>query len=123
MAEILYKDLSYQVVGAAMEVHRQLGPGFLEAIYHNALVHELALQAIPFESKKVLPVMYKGQPVGDYEADIIVADKIVLELKSVQALNAAHIAQAHHYLAATGLRLAILLNFGRESLDMKRVAK
>jgi GxxExxY protein len=123
VAEILYRELSFKVVGAAMEVHRHLGPGFLEVVYHNALVQEFELQGIPFESKKPLPVVYKGKTVGMYEADIVVEEKIVLELKCVRALNAAHIAQAHHYLAATGMRLAILFNFGHESLDMKRVAK
>ena len=123
MAEILYPELSFQVVGAAMEVHKALGPGFLEAVYHTALAHELGLQGVSFESHLALPVTYKGIVVGRYEADMVIADKIVLELKSVQALNAAHIAQAHHYLAATGLHLAILLNFGRESLETKRVAK
>jgi len=123
VAEILYRDLSFKVVGAAMEVHRQLGPGFLEVVYHNALVHELTLQRIPCETTKPLPVVYKGKTVGMYEADVVVDEKIVLELKCARALNAAHIAQAHHYLAATGMRLAILLNFGQESLEMKRVAK
>jgi GxxExxY protein len=123
VGEILHRELSFRVVGASMEVHRQLGPGFLEAVYHNALVHELTLQGILFETKKPLPVVYKGQTVGMYEADIVVDKKIVLELKSVQGLNSNHIAQAHHYLAATGMRLAFLLNFGQESLDMKRVAK
>ncbi len=123
MAEILYPELSFQVVGAAMEVHKALGPGFLEAVYHTALAHELRLQGVAFASQLALPVTYKGVRVGVYEADMVVDEKIVLELKAVQALNAAHIAQAHHYLAATGLRLAILLNFGRESLETKRVAK
>ncbi len=123
MAEILYRELSFQIIGAAMEVHRTLGPGFLEAVYHNALVHELSLRAIPFESKRHLPVSYKGVSVGTYEADLIVDDKIILELKAMRALSAAHIAQAHHYLAATGLRLAILVNFGAPSLETQRVVK
>ncbi len=123
MTELLFAELSYQVVGAAMEVHKALGPGFLEAVYHTALAHELGLQGIPFTSHTALPVVYKGVKVGLYEADMIVDEKIIVELKSVQALNAAHVAQAHHYLAATGLRLALLLNFGAKSLETKRVAK
>lgn len=102
MAEILYKDLSFQVVGAAMEVHRQLGPGFLEQVYHNALAHELTLQSVPFESHKALPVLYKDQTVGVYEADLVIDSKIIVELKSGAGLHAAHFAQAQHYLAATG---------------------
>jgi GxxExxY protein len=123
MAEILYKDLSFSVVGAAMEVHGQLGGGFLESVYHTALAFELGLRGIPFESRKPLPVLYKGQLVGQYEADLVVDGLIILELKSVQAISAAHIAQAHHYLAATGLRLAIIMNFGAMSLETKRIAK
>lgn len=123
MAEILYKELSFAAVGAAMEVHSQLGPGFLESVYHTALEYELGLRQIPFESHKALPVLYKAKTIGQYEADIIVDDAIILELKAVSTISASHIAQAHHYLAATGLRLAIILNFGAESLQTKRIAK
>ena len=121
MAEILYKELSYQIVGAAMEVHNVLGPGFLEAVYEEALAHELDLRKIPFERQKRLSVFYKGRNVGDYIADMVVGDKIILELKAVTALNKIHEVQAHNYLAATGLRLAILINFGAGSLQHRRV--
>ena len=123
MVEILYKDLSFRIVGAAMEVHRTLGPGFLEAVYEGALAHELALRGIRFERQKRLPVRYKGQLVGDYVADFVVEDQIVLELKAVSRFNPTHEAQAHNYLAATGLRLAILLNFGAPSLQQQRVVR
>jgi len=123
MAEILYKELSYAIVGAAMEVHRLLGPGFLEAIYQAALAHELSLRAIPFEQHFKLPVTYKGLALGDYEADFVVEKKIILELKAMQSLNSKHEAQAVHYLAATGLQLAILLNFGADSLEYRRVIR
>ena len=106
-----------------MEVHRVLGPGFLEAVYQKALVSELSLQGIRFEEFKQLPVYYKEKLVGNYEADIVVEDQIILELKSISALNDRHKAQAIHYLTATGLRLAILLNFGAPSLQHKRVVK
>ena len=123
MTEILYKELSFAAVGAAMEVHQQLGPGFLESVYHTALAYELGLRNIPFESHKPLPVLYKGIVLGQYEADIVVEQMIILELKAVFAISSAHIAQAHHYLAATGLRLAIIINFGSGSLVTRRVAK
>jgi len=123
MAEILYKELSYAIVGAAMEVHRILAPGFLEAVYQAALAHELSLRGIHFEQFKKLPVTYKGVLVGDYGADMVVEDKIILELKGVSGLHPKHEAQAQNYLAATGLRLAILLNFGAESLQQQRVVK
>ena len=123
MTEILFKELSFAIIGAAMEVHRILGPGFLEAVYQAALEHELALRGIPFEIQKRLAVTYKGRLVGDYIADIVVDGQIILELKAISALTKAHEAQAHNYLAATGLRLAILLNFGANSLQQERVVK
>ena len=123
MVQVLYKELSYAIVGAAMEVHRILGPGFLEAVYQKALAHELALRGIRFEQFKRLPVYYKGVLIGEYEADFVIEDKIILEIKAVSKLHPRHEAQAHHYLAATGLRLAILLNFGARSLEYQRIVK
>jgi GxxExxY protein len=123
MAEILFKELSFTVVGAAMEVHKVLGPGFLEAVYQAALAHELKLRDVPFIQLIHLPVTYKGVLVGDYIADFVIDGKIILEIKSVSKLNASHQAQAMHYLAATGYRLAILLNFGQGSLEQRRIVK
>jgi GxxExxY protein len=123
VTEVLYKELSYEIIGAAMEVHRTLGPGFLEAVYQAALAHELTLRGIRFEQFKKLPVTYKGVLVGNYEADFVVEDKIILELKAVSGFHPQHEAQAIHYLTATGLRLAILLNFGSASLQHKRMVK
>lgn len=123
MTGLLFKELSFAVVGAAMEVHRILGPGFLEAVYQAALEHELTLRGIPFERQKRLAVVYKGQIVGEYIADLVIDGKIILELKAVSQLTPAHEAQAHHYLAATGLHLAILLNFGAPSLERKRIVR
>ena len=123
MAEILHKEVSYAVVGAAMEVHRELGPGFLETVYQKALACELARCGIPIEEQKVLPVYYKDHLVGDYKADFVIDGKIIVELKSVSALNAAHEAQALHCLAATKMQLAILINFGASSLQTKRIVR
>lgn len=123
MTEILYKELSYEVVGAAMEVHRILGSGFLEAVYQAALAHEFRQRGIPFEQYKKLKVEYKGVIVGDYEADFLVDSKIVVELKATSAFIKKDEAQAHNYLAATGVHLAILLNFGVESLQSQRIIR
>lgn len=123
MTEILYKQLSFAVVGAAMEVHRILGSGFLEAVYQTALQKELSLRGIPFRYQVELPVKYKDEFVGIYKADLIVDEKIIVEIKSVSHLNSAHDAQAIHYLSATGLELALLLNFGGGSLVHRRVVK
>ncbi len=123
MTKILYKDLSYALIGAAMEVHNTLGRGFLGAVYQAALAHELTLRGIRFEQQVKLPVYYKGQLVGDYIADFVVEGKIILELKAIAQLAPVHKAQAHNYLVATGLSLAILLNFGATSLERERVIR
>ena len=123
MVELIYKELTFAVIGAAMEVHRILGPGFLEAVYQVALERELTLRGVPFERQVKLPVTYKDFLVGEYVADLVIDKKFVVEIKAVSKFNASHQAQAMHYLAATGLRLALLLNFGTGSLEHRRVIK
>ena len=123
MTEILHKALSFAVIGAAMEVHRILGPGFLEAVYQAALEKELSLRGILFQRQVDLPVYYKDTLIGIYKADLVVDDKIIIEIKGISRLNSSHEAQALHYLAATGLELAILINFGSSSLEHRRVIK
>ena len=123
MAEILYKELSYRVIGVAMEVHKILGSAFLEAVYQAAFDYELTVRGIPFEPQKPLPVNYKGQIIGEYKADFVVDKLIILELKAVSTITETHDAQAHNYLAATGLRLAIIINFASKSLEYKRIVK
>jgi GxxExxY protein len=123
MAEILFKALSFAIIGAAMEVHQILGPGFLESVYQAALEKELKLRGIPFQHQVELPVSYKGDLIGVYRADLVVDEKIIIEIKGISRLNASHEAQAIHYLAVTGLQLAILINFGIGSLESRRVVK
>ncbi|HEY3475047.1 MAG TPA: GxxExxY protein [Anaerolineales bacterium] len=123
MTEILFKELSFGVVGAAMEVHKILGPGFLESVYQFALEKELKLRNTPFQHQVELPVWYKGDLVGIYKADLIIDGKIIVEIKGISRLNASHQAQALHYLAATGMELAILINFGMSSLEYQRVVR
>src|SRR5215510_5753005 len=106
MTEILFKELSFRIVGAAMEVHGILGPGFLENVYQASLEKELTLRGIAFQHQVELPVYYKGDLVGVYKADLVVDEKIIVEIKGISKLNASHNAQALHYLAATGLELA-----------------
>jgi GxxExxY protein len=119
---ILHKDLSYEIMAAVYEVHNVLGSGFLEKIYENALLEELALRGIDAVSQRELSVSYKGKQVGHYLTDIVVKDQILLELKSVEFLNKAHDAQILNYLKATGFRLGILINFGRDRVESKRFA-
>lgn len=123
MTEIIHKALSFAIIGAAMEVHRILGSGFLEAVYQAALEKELTLRGIPFQHQVELPVSYKGDVVGVYKADLVIDEKIIVEVKGVSRLNASHQAQALHYLTSTGLELAILINFGAGSLEHQRVVK
>jgi GxxExxY protein len=122
--KIIYEKESYDIVGAAMEVHRQLGPGFLEAVYHEALCLEFANRNIPFENEVELPINYKGTTlIKKYIADIICYDKIILELKAVSEITSVHQAQVFNYLKATGFKLGILFNFSEESLYYQRIVK
>lgn len=120
MAEILYKELSFLIIGAAMEVHRTLRPGFLESVYQAALARELSLRGVSFEQLKHLSVKYKDIIVGEYIADFVIDDKIILEIKAVSSIHPKHVAQAVNYLTATGLKLAIIINFGADSLQQER---
>ena len=118
--DIIHGDLSYEIMGAVYEVHNVLGLGFLEKVYEKALLEELHLRGIDAVAQKELPVSYKGKLVGQYWADIVVKDQILLELKSVETLTTVHEAQIFNYLKATGLRLGILINFGKDRVETKR---
>lgn len=118
---MLYPELSFSTVGAALEVHRQLGPGFLEVVYERALGHELTLRQIPFSRQVSFQVRYKEIAAGKYRADLVVDGKLIVEIKASSNLIPVRQAQALNYFKATGLRLAILFNFGRESLEVRRI--
>ena len=113
MTELLYKELTFAVIGAAMEVHKILGPGFLESVYQVALERELTLRGIPFEKQVRLPVNYKDVLVGEYIADFMIDEKFVVEIKAVSNFNSQHQAQAMHYLAATGFALPYYLTLAQ----------
>lgn len=123
MANLFYKEESYAIVGAAMEVHRTLGWGYLENVYQNALAHEFTLRNIPFEQQKHLPVQYKTVQAGDYVADFVVYGKIIVEIKAVSELHVRHHAQVLNYLTATGYKLGLIIKFGADSLESARVVK
>ncbi len=97
-------------------MHRHLGPAFLESVYENALCHELALRSVPFERQVAVSVLYKELSVGEGRADLIVGQRVVVELKALPALRPVHLAQTLSYLKATGLRLGLLVNFGERHL-------
>jgi GxxExxY protein len=121
MAEKLFhKELSYKIIGAAMEVHRVLGPGFLESVYEAALAHEFDLQEISYQRQARLTVGYKEIVAGEFRADFLVAETIVVELKASKALTEIDEAQLLNYLKGTGFRVGLLLNFGAASLEHKR---
>jgi len=106
------KDLTSQIIGAAIEVHRELGPGLLESAYQACLAREFSLRNLPFEQEKPLPVEYKGTRVDcGYRLDFIVAGRVVVELKAVDAVQKVHEAQLLTYLKLTGCRVGLLINF------------
>ena len=124
MSEILFKELSFAVFGTAIEVYNTLGSGFLEAVYQKALAHEFNLRGISFAEQVRLPVTYKGVLIGEYIADFVVDEKIIVEIKAVSHFKNKHQAQAMHYLAATGHQLAILLNFGgHDKVEQWRIVR
>ena len=112
-------EICYKIIGAAMAVHRHFGPGYLEEVYKNALMVELEAAGLLSEQEVPISVVYKGVRVGDYRADIVVENRLILELKAVTALNAAHEAQLVNYLNATGIDDGLLINFGAASLQHK----
>ncbi|MFN8579284.1 MAG: GxxExxY protein [Candidatus Sericytochromatia bacterium] len=121
MVEIIHKELSYKIIGLAMEVHKNLGYGFLEKVYENALMFELVSNNIEAKNQYPVKVNYKGNIIGNYIADILVEDKIILELKSIEKIIDIHKVQTMNYLKATGLRLGIIINFGKDNLEYYRV--
>jgi GxxExxY protein len=120
--EILYRDLSYQIMQAVFEVHNSLGPGFKENIYEQALAYELGLRHIPFERQKEITVCYKDRIVGTHRLDLVVENKVILELKAVSELTDVFKQQTLSYLKATSLRLGILINFGTPRVQYVRIA-
>lgn len=125
MSDLLYKDESYKIIGACFEVYNQKGYGFIEPVYQECLQIEFALQGIPFVSQPEIQISYKGTLLTQYfKPDFICYDKIIVEIKSVAAIMAAHRAQAINYLNATEFELALLVNFGQyPKLDYERLAK
>ncbi len=114
------QELTEKIIGCAMKVHSTLGPGFLESVYQMALTHELTKAGLKVESQKPITVRYDGIAVGDFSADMLVDDRVMLELKASQALVPANEVQLVNYLTATGIEIGLLLNFGAERLEFKR---
>ena len=120
---LLHADITYRVIGLAMEVHNKLGAGFLEKVYENALMVALRREDIRAEQQVPIKIHFENVVVGDYVADILIEDKLILELKAVEMITSIHRAQVINYLKATGLRLALILNFGNPKLQHERLVR
>ena len=116
-----HEGLTGSVIGAAIEVHKTLGPGFLESVYENALALEMQARGIAFERQLAVPIRYRGSEVGLHRLDLVVAGLLVVELKAVKALEHVHFAVVRSYLRAAGREHGLILNFAKPTLEIKRV--
>ena len=116
-----FEPISEQIIGAALQVHRELGPGFLESIYENAMKVALRKRNLPFTSQEEIHVFFETVEVGLHRLDLIVDREIVVELKAIKALEDIHFAQVRSYLKATGLHVGLLMNFNAPALAVKRI--
>jgi GxxExxY protein len=120
--ELLHSELTYEIIGAAMEVHATLGPGFLESVYQEAMAIELLDRGIPFEAEKRLDIYYKGIKLEKhFVADFVCDNYVIVELKALSAITNEHQAVVLNYLKATGIKVGLLINFGSKSIEHKRM--
>lgn len=118
---MLYHELTREIIGAAMEVHRNLGNGFLESVYEEALAIEFDLRKVRYERQKGINVFYKGLLAKQFVCDFLVGEKVLVEIKTIKAITGVEEAQVLNYLRATGLEVGLLINFGEQSLKYKRL--
>lgn len=116
-----YDQITSTIIKCAHKVSNNLGCGFLEKVYENALLHELHKAGIKAAQQQAVKVLYDGVVVGDYFADLLVEDVVIVELKTVKALDDLHLAQCLNYLKATGMRVCLLINFGKPLVDVRRI--
>ena len=116
-----HEELTGSILGAAIEVHKALGPGFLESVYENALAIELESRGVRFERQLAVPILYRGAEVGWHRLDLLVAGLLVVELKAVKTIEDVHFAVVRSYLRATGRKHGLILNFAKPTLSVKRV--
>lgn len=121
--ELQNKDLTARIIAAAIRVHKELGPGFLEAAYEEALAIEIAAAGISFERQKLLPIFYREYVIGEHRLDFLVEEKVIIELKATAALEDVHYAIVRSYLKAANLEDGLLLNFATSRLTIKRVGR
>ena len=118
---LIHAELSEKIIGCCIRAHRALGPGFLEKIYEEALSLELAKAGLNYDRQKAISVLYEGRVVGEHRLDLLVQELVVVELKATAGIEDIHLATARFYLKATALHLALIVNFARPTLDIKRV--
>ena len=121
MSQLLHGEITHEIIGAAFAVQKELGYGFLEKVYENALMVELRQRGLQVGQQTPIDVQYKGVPVGHYVADLVVEGKVLVELKAEKGYNRHHEAQLLHYLKATGMKVGLLINFGDEKCEYKRL--
>ena len=121
--ELRDSEITDSIIGAAIAVHRELGPGFIESVYEQAFAVEFALQGIAFIRQKPIPLFYRDHQIGEHRLDFLVEDKIVVELKAIDSLENVHFAIVRSYLKATGLSDGLILNFSSIPLTVKRVQR
>ena len=121
IAKYQFEELSNQIIGAAIRVHKELGPGFLESIYEEALKVELSQNGLDFASQMEIQIKYLEVPVGLHRLDLLVQNEVIVELKAVKELADIHFAQLRSYLKATGMKVGLLLNFSKPTLEVRRV--
>jgi GxxExxY protein len=117
------RELTEIVIGAAIRVHRELGPGFLESIYEEAMAVELRLLNLKFDRQKPVPIFYRAQPIGEHRVDLLIENVLVVELKAITTFENTHFAVLRSYLKALGLADALLINFAGTKLAVKRVGR
>lgn len=118
---IIYPELSYKIMSAVFEVHKILGPGFVESVYEKALIQELSEKGFNVESQRIINLIYKNKKIGIHRLDLVIDNKVIIEIKAVERLTLAHKAQLTSYLKASGYKIGILINFSKEKAEYKRV--
>jgi len=122
MADLLYKEESYNIIGSCFTVHRKLGPGFLESVYQEALEKQFIKDAIPYEREKILKIQFDGDQLKKtFKADYVCYDKIIVELKASSFIHNDNLDQTYNYLRSTEFKLGLIVNFGQKSLVYKRI--
>ncbi len=113
-------ELTNKIIGAAIRVHKTLLPGYLESVYHNAMIIEMQKEGLEYVSEKEIDVFYDGICIGKFKADLVIEGRVIVELKAVSSITTAHEAQLVNYLTATGIDDGLILNFGAPKLEIKR---